>query len=259
MKRARQMMIKEDLHVHSRFSHCADHDMNFSTMVGRALERHIETIGFTDHPHNNGLAAHHVELASFRERCAAPISILIGAELEVIAPGRLIVDPADLPLADYLLAAPSHYDLASDPPVDDLRDARQWGHRILRDFQWVLGSGAAGVAHPFYVFYLIVRDADEEVLPHVGEVLECIDVDTLQRTLEAMRDEGIALELSRRLNSHPTFEEFMGIVYAMARDIGVRFFTGSDAHQLDVVGMFPESLRQFIDSLDLKEEHLWHP
>jgi len=253
------MMFRNDLHVHSSFSRCADPEMQPSAIVGRALERRVETIGLTDHPHQSGLAAHHAELAAFRSRCAAPIRILIGAELEVIAPGQLIIDPADLPLADYLLAAPSHYDLENDPPVEDLRDARQWAKRILRDFQWVLGTGAAGVAHPFYVFYLIIRSPEEDALPHVGEVLECVDVDTLQWTLEAMRDEGIALELSRRLTSHPTFEEFMGIVYGMARDIGVRFFTGSDAHQLDVVGLFPDPLRRFIDRLDLSEKDLWCP
>ncbi len=233
--------------------------MHPSAIAGRALEMNLESIGITDHPHQDGLDWHHDELASFRERCAAPLRIYIGAELEVIAPGRLVIDLAKLPLADYLLAAPSHYEIESDPPVDDLRDPRQWAKRLQRDFQWVLGSGASGVAHPFYVFNLIAGYPEHIGLPHVGEVMERLDIDVLRHVMAGMEREGIALELSRRVNSHPTFEEFMGILYGMAKEIGVLFFTGSDAHKIDAVGVFETPLRRFMSRLGISESDLWSP
>jgi histidinol phosphatase-like PHP family hydrolase len=247
-----------DLHVHSFFSPCADPAMSFHTILDRAEAAGLRDVGVTDHPYRDGLGRHHGQLALFRASRPSSVRIWIGAELEVAAMGRLVLSRSELPHADYIVAAPSHYDLAGHPPVPDLSDPAQWADRLLTDLENVPGSGADAVAHPFFVYSLQAGVPAELRLPPMEDVLAEIRPRRLDWLLERLAADGIALEISPRSTYLAVFAAFMEGVYRRARAAGVKFLLGSDAHRPEAVGDFSR-LAGMLADLDLAEDDLWHP
>lgn len=250
--------MKHDLHCHTFFSPCADRSMTVSAILEAAEAAGLESIGLTDHPHRPGLAEHHRSLLHARSASVSPVRIWIGAEVEVSGFHKLVLDRAALPHADYLLAAPSHYDLVHFPPVEHLDDPVEWADRILTDLENVPGSGAQGIAHPFYVYAILVQPPPGLALPLMAEVIAEIRPRRLDHWLEKCAADGVALELSSRMTITAVFAQFMEQTYRRAREIGCRFFTGSDAHRLDRIGQLGKAA-DMPARLGLAEDDFWHP
>jgi len=250
--------METDLHVHTFFSPCALATMSFNAVLEAAERAGVREIGLTDHPHRAGLARHHRALHAARADYRGPVRVWIGAELEVAGMGRLVIPPATLPHADYLVAAPSHYDVVGNPPVLHPQDPFEWADRILTDMENVPGSGARTIAHPFFVHSLVVRPPPGMRLPNIDDVLAEIRPKRLERLLERLATEKIALEISPRLSLHLGLESFIEETYRMAQAMGVRFTTGSDAHKPDDVGQLREA-EGLVRRLDLGPADFWHP
>jgi len=251
--------MEYDWHIHTVFSPCAHWTMDFSGIVAAAMDAGLTGVGLADHPFRSGLAEHHESIDAFRKKMFAPLLIFIGAELEVAGPGRLVIDPASLPMADYIIASPSHYDVFEDEPVEDMSDAAQWADRIVADFANVVGTGADIIAHPFYVCPLIFDEPKGVGFPSIGDVLHLIDRVRLRRALNDLAEQGVALEISRRALSHPALQCFLEGVYLEFKDMGGKFSLGSDAHSLEYVGKLGERTEEIIANIGLESEQLWHP
>jgi histidinol phosphatase-like PHP family hydrolase len=250
--------MKHDLHCHTFFSPCAERNMTVSAILEAAHAAGLESIGLTDHPHRPGLARHHHSLQHARSSSDSPVRLWIGAELEVAGFQKLVIDRGDLPDADYLLAAPSHYDLVHFPPVDHLEDPVEWADRLLTDLENVPGSGVQGIAHPFFVYSILVRPPPGLALPLMGEIIAEIRPRRLDHWLEKCAATGVALEISSRMAISAAFAQFMEQTYRRAHAIGCRFFTGSDAHRLDRVGQLGKAA-DMPARLGLTEKDFWHP
>ena len=250
--------MKSDLHCHTFFSPCANPAMTVQAMVEAAEGAGLAGLGFTDHPHRPGLAQHHLSLRHALDSVESPVRFWIGAELEVARFQRLVIEPRALPHADYLIAAPSHYDLIHFPPVPNLEDPAEWADRLMTDLENVPGSGAQGIAHPFYVYSILVEPPRGMVLPLMAEILAELRPKRVERWLEKCAESNVALEISPRIYTTDVFAGFVEGVYQNARRIGCRFFTGSDAHRLERIG----SLGRAVDlpgKLGLTEDDLWFP
>lgn len=250
--------MDRDLHIHTYFSPCADPSMTFERIVGAAEKAGMKDIGFSDHPFRPGLDRHHEAIREFRENLVSPVRVWIAAELEVLARGRLVLSGADLPLADYLIAAPSHYDLIHAPPVRNLSDPVEWADRLMTDLENVPGSGADAVAHPFFVMALQTGGDPAWGLPFMSQVLGEIRPRRLEWMLDQFAADGLALEISPRLTYLPIFEQFMSSLYQKAKRRGMRFILGSDSHRSATVGQF-EKLAAFMRGAGLGPQDLWHP
>lgn len=249
--------MEYDWHIHTVFSPCAARDMEFSAIVAKALERGLRGVGFTDHPFRRGLAKHHLEIDEYRKKLYAPIDIFIGAELEVAGPGRLVIDPEDLPVADYIIAAPSHYNVLQEEPVENMSDARQWSERLLMDFRNVLGSGADIIAHPFHVYSLQYNLPAGIGFPPLGDVLKLMDRERLRGIMKRLAEEGVALEISRRAHSDPALRSFLEGVFLEYKEYGGKFSLGSDAHSLDRVGVLGSDTENILAAAGVSREDLW--
>jgi histidinol phosphatase-like PHP family hydrolase len=250
--------MKHDLHCHTFFSPCAERSMTVSAILEAAEAAGLEGIGLTDHPHRPGLARHHHSLQHARATSDSPVRIWIGAELEMAGFQKLVMDRRALPDADYVLAAPSHYDLVHYPPVDHLDDPVEWADRLLTDLENVPGSGAQGIAHPFFVYSIVVKPPVGLALPLMGEIIAEIRPRRLDHFLEKCAVEGVALEISSRMAVSAVFAQFMEQTYRRAHEIGCRFFTGSDAHCLDRVGQLGKAA-DIPARLGLTDADFWHP
>jgi histidinol phosphatase-like PHP family hydrolase len=250
--------MDRDLHIHTYFSPCAEPSMTFDRIVHEAEKAGMKDIGFSDHPFRQGLDRHHEAIRAFRESLESPVRVWIAAELEVAARGRLVMTGSDLPLADYLIAAPSHYDLIHAPPVRNLSDPAEWADRLLTDLENVPGSGADAVAHPFFVMALQTGGDPKWELPFMSQVLGEMRTRRLEWMLDRFSEDGLALEISPRLTYLPVFEQFMSSLYQKAKRRGIRFLLGSDSHRAATVGQF-EKLVAFMRKAELSPEDLWHP
>jgi histidinol phosphatase-like PHP family hydrolase len=252
------MTFDRDYHVHTFFSPCADAAMSFARIVEAAEKAGLAEVGLVDHPYRPNLARHHEALDRARQDCAARLRIWIGAELEVLGLGRLAIPPNELPHADYILAAPSHYDLQNYPPVPNLADPVEWADRLMTDMENVPGSGAHAVAHPFFVYGMHVSPPAGMELPKIVDVMKEIRPKRLEWLLERYAAERIALELSPRLCYAPEFEAFIEPVYRRAKSLGIRFLVGSDSHRPPTVGQLGKAV-DFAGRLGIEPRHLWHP
>ena len=232
--------------------------MSYPAIVEAAERAGLQEIGLTDHPHRRGLARHHEALDRMRDEFPPRLKLWIGAELEVMGLGQLIIPPPELPLADYLLAAPSHYDLINFPPVNNLEDPVAWADRMMTDMENVPGSGAHGMAHPFFVFAIIVRPPAGMKLPLIEQIFAEIRPRRMSRLLERLAEGRVALEISPRLSCTPTFEGFLEGMYREAKAAGCKFYTGSDSHQLETVGKLGRS-EAFAQRLALEPTDFWSP
>jgi histidinol phosphatase-like PHP family hydrolase len=252
------MVIDRDLHVHTFFSPCADPAMSLSAILEAAAAAGVKDVGLTDHPYRPGLAHHHEHLDRGRRAAGSPVRVWIGAELEVLGPQRLVLSTADLPLADYIVAAPSHYDLINFPPVSRMDSAAEWADRLVGDMENVPGSGAHAIAHPFFVYAIVVANPPGLQLPKVEHILPLIMPRRLNNVLEKLAGESIALEISPRAVQTPAFAAFMEDFYRRARRMGIRFLIGSDSHRAATVGRLGGAAA-LVERLGLTPDDLWHP
>lgn len=251
--------MRGDYHIHTFFSPCAEPTMSPDRIVEMALAAGCKEVGLTDHPYHEGLERHHQALARARERLAnSGVRIWIGAELEVVAMGRLIIPPERLPLADYLIAAPSHYDLANSPPVKNVKDPVEWADRMLTDLENVCGSGAHAVAHPLYVQQFIRDGSPAYRYAPLKAILAEMRPKRLDHILDRFAEERIALEISPRLTLHKEFEAFIEEWYRRAHQKGIKFMLGSDSHRPWTVGRLGLATNLIL-RLQLTEKDLWHP
>jgi histidinol phosphatase-like PHP family hydrolase len=232
--------------------------MTFAKIVSAAETVGLKDIGLSDHPFRRGLDAHHRAIEEFRASLESPVRVWISAELEVLSRGRLVLSAADLPLADYLIAAPSHYDLIHAPPVRNLSDPVEWADRLLTDVENVPGSGADAIAHPFFVMALQTGGDPQWGLPFMSQVLGEMRTKRLERLLDQLAQDHVALEISPRLTYLPVFEQFMSSLYQKARSRGMRFLLGSDSHRATTIGQF-DKLAVFMRKTGIGPEDLWHP
>ena len=232
--------------------------MRFDRIVEAAAQAGLTDIGLTDHPFHEGLERHHEALDRARSRCRADLRIWIGAELEVVGMGRLILPPNRLPHANYLIAAPSHYDIEHFPPVPHLDDPMEWADRLLTDLENVPGSGAHAIAHPFFVHELMRSAHNGPRFPPLAEVLAEMRPKRLEHLLTVLAEHRIALEISPRIVVRADFELFMESFYRQAYRMGLRFLLGSDSHRPDTIGRLGRA-EDFIRRIGLGPDDLWHP
>jgi len=248
-----------DYHVHTFFSPCADARMSYHNILDAAEAAGLEEIGLTDHPFHDGLAEHHEHLFLARRRTASRARVWIGAELEVVGPGRLALSRKQLPRADYLIASPSHYDVERHPPVAHLNRPDEWAERMIADMENVPGSEASVIAHPFFVYALLVAAPNGAVrLPGIADIVNAMSPRRLAIMLEKLAAARLALEISPRIGFTPAFTLFMEYLYNEARKYNMRFSLGSDSHRPPTIGRLGAA-QVFADRLGLRPEEIWRP
>lgn len=249
--------MERDLHVHTFFSPCAEPTMSLSAILEAAAAAGVAEVGLTDHPHRPGLARHHRTLDRAREIQRGPVHVWIGAELEVVGFRQLALPVTELPDVDYVLAAASHYDVVNAPPVPHLEDPVEWADRLMRDLENAVESGAHAIAHPFYAYALLRPPSGLRIAP-LDDILAEIRRPRVDRWLETVAAAGMALEISPRLCVHLGLESFVEETYRKARELGIRFSTGSDAHRPGMVGVLGQA-EYLMRRLGVTERDLWSP
>ncbi len=149
------MNLDTDLHIHTHYSPCGNHEMRPADIVRAAAEKGITRLAITDHIYeftDRGIFDRiRAEVAEARDGLANAPEVFFGCEAEVMAPGRTAGSRELADGLDFVMAGATHYQnkgITELPEGDD--DFR--AHYVLRMFEYAVGlPWVSNVAHPFFI------------------------------------------------------------------------------------------------------------
>jgi histidinol phosphatase-like PHP family hydrolase len=241
-----------DFHIHTIMSACASGEMTMRNIAERCLALGRRAIGISDHvmcpEHVSCIAEDIGEAQVFSSGVPA---ICIGCELDMIAPGAAAADIGrDFPV-DFVCVATNHFQLDhvwrpalltapslveywadSAISMTELPRADVWVHpATLGPFDDILGGRTL-------ISFLHPRKRDD--------------------LFRSLREAGIAVELRK---PPPTPEGEAGHIefYSLAREAGVKFSIGSDAHRLSALSEAWEGVKDLARKVGFSSADLWLP
>lgn len=263
------MPFDQDVHIHTLLSGHSAPDMMIGAVVHEAemqglrrivilehipdLPRYIEdvTTGHLRSAPRHTLDAVQDEVAYWREHTT--VEILNGVEVDADPhdrSGRLLLD--DMRGVDVVLASFHFLPGTALPWFRPEAVHPEHGEIVLREWvMWACAVAANPVvdifAHPALSMMRcgVIAEFDEATLA------------SLEPMLEAMARHGVAFELNEGLPRRftPEQEATYPAFCRRAKEMGVRFVIGSDAHERKRVGRF-DVVRQMIEAAGLEEADL---
>ncbi len=227
-----------DLHIHTNLSACStDPGQTLETIVAFAAANHIPAVGVTNHVWDREIPgssswyapqdfAHIQRIREQIPRDLHGVRLLIGAETEY-AGGRIALTRAHRDALDYVLVPHSHIHMRGLVLPEACVTDRQVAQYLLDSFVSLVEKDfATAVAHPFCP---VGRTPE-----NVKAILDCITDDEFARCFSAACAHNAAIEINGSCMagewSTPALVAGYERLFSIARDCGVTFTLGSDAH-----------------------------
>jgi histidinol phosphatase-like PHP family hydrolase/predicted phosphodiesterase len=244
-KRSAQTVRKivDDFHVHTNYSRSAQENMQPDIICQRAAELNLSYIGFTDHLYKHTTYDDVIKLRKAVDKVNGDgTKAFFSLEVELANVNETTLPASWRDQLDYVLLALDH---ASGPamPVPLASDIEKWIERYRIGYQVAGKSGVDVLVHPF---------------SGCPKALDLINDKKLIEMLHCLADGEVAIEMNAvHLARHRGKADY-GRLYRLARDIGLLFSTGSDAHRLEDFGRTRE-LNLWLDKLNIDDSMLWRP
>ncbi len=247
-RRGQSYRVVNDFHVHTSYSGrsrgTSDPRMTPQAVCQRAAELGYRRIGFTDHLYAwtsyQDLADLHEAVRNVR---VEGVEVFFGSEVELSTAQRTGMPSQWRGMLDYVLLALEHDSGPTTIPIPELDDPHGWIQRYKIGCQVAAAGGAEVLAHPFY---------------RCLAVLDVISDADLRQMLETLAEGGVALELNApRLTRELGRVDWTRLVIT-ARDIGLKFSIGGDAHHLEYFGRASD-LEPLLEQWGIDDSMLWIP
>ena len=241
-----------DFHLHTHYSACGKRDMAPARVAAGYRAAGYEAIGFTDHLHPWIDPSIYARLRHDLEQSVEPLdglSCYVGCEAEVVAPGEVTLDAATAETLDFAIIAASHFHLSHVARPGDPSPSGVAAHYVRFFLEAVRWPGASAIAHPFI--------ANRDALGPMADIWPYVDQSSLRAALQEAAGRGVAVELSPKALSPAHADVFLEF-YQRARECGVRFLIGSDAHDAERIAS-TSRLQPLADALGLTEADIWRP
>jgi histidinol phosphatase-like PHP family hydrolase len=247
--------FRTDFHNHSARSRCARPEMTVAAMAERFEACGLVMAGISDHVYPDGQIGERCRATRMDvEAARSSVDIRVGAEVDVLYPGRLSVRPEELGCFDYVLLACTHYQgRPAVPPPVSMEPAAVAQNMV--DFMTYAASleFADAIAHPFHATGLEAYEED----PARAGVIELIPDEAFRRIARDMRERGLAIEINTVV-LEKGYARAMFRFYAICKEERVKFSLGSDAHWLSGIGEVP-LIAGYLESLQLTDGDIWTP
>lgn len=255
------------MHIHTFASKCClDELQTIDNIAMQARELGLERIGLADHVWDNpGLMPNDFYQGQGRDRCLnlkrsafrfdnSDLDVLVGCEVETIAPNKFSITDELAAEMDFVLLATDHFhlrDLVAQPKKFKPRHfARHMLEMYLGGIQCPFGDI---MAHPFLTmgYYDIYED-----------VIAAISDRTFNEVFAETAESGKAVEITTHYLGNPSrgklFSREVPIrILSLAREAGCKFVFSSDAHQLSSICRVLELKTLALDA-GIREEDI-HP
>lgn len=236
------MIIKEDIHIHTNISLCAKADATIDKYIEKAKATQLTTLGFANHLWDSAVSGaskwystqniEHVmqlkkELPSSME--IDGIKLLFGCETEFTYEGKLCLAEENFDLFDYVIVPHSHTHMACVMPREYAEDNKRHAKFLMDSFMAVvehpLSERFTTIAHPF------VPGTKYDIY---NEVQALIPDSYFYEAFSAAKEKGIAIEMNGSTliympESRIPSCEYVRI-YSIAKECGCKFTYGSDSH-----------------------------
>lgn len=252
-----------DLHIHSGLSLCSgDPEQTPARILDYAKEKGLTTICLTDHfwderipgPSDWYARQDFAHIAAARPLPQAEgIRFLFGCETEMDRSMRLAISRERFDSFDFVVVPTTHFHMEGLTRPSEIATPRQkadyWMARLNALMDMDLPFRKIGVAH--LTCTLIERDRDKWL-----ETLRLLDEDALRRVMARAAERGVGIELNAD-DMRAFADDEADVVlrpYRVARDMGCRFYCGTDAHHPAEFENAEQVFARAIDLLGLTEE-----
>jgi len=245
--------IEVDLHIHTRYCPCAKKEMTIESIVEKARECRLRTIGLVPHSYpimeqgQERLRVYETVREEIETLSDVDLQIFLGAEVDCINfSGTLLIGREIAKRVDYILAAPGHYHLSfvNKPPQDE--EGKFYYHQTILNL--LDNPLVSAIAHPY------------SSLLHEMSTLGKSAKKYFEKIALKAKENRKAVEINNKLfasSSHfPGFIENYKLFIRILAQNGVMFLLGSDAHSLNNIGKVPSNV---FEELNIAESQIWLP
>jgi len=221
------MLIRQNMHTHTRLSYCGGRDSTVANTVTEAESVDLELLGISDHIDVLGsgrevlMQQNRDELADIETR----VKVLVGSELSLQDPDTLPISRDEIAKLDYVLVSCNHFHLncVQNP---DVRTEPAYADWFLTMAEGAIRLGATIIPHPFS--YVGVRQMGDGSPVDFHLLLKSYDRARIRKVFRQAGERRTAFELNPGRMSQ--FCDFFEEIIPIARDEGVKFAFGSDGH-----------------------------
>ena len=260
--------VDHDIHVHTFLSACS-HDEGAvpASMLGRAAEQGVRTVGFTDHLWDAAVPGssewyrpqdftHISQIRKQLPEDTGGVRVMVGCETEYVGGGRVGISPAVAEQLDFVLVPHSHFHMEGFVRPASVDTPAAIAALLCERFAEAIELDVTtGIAHPFLPC----------ILPgQLDEILGHIDDDGFTRFFARAAERGVSIEITTgafpslgKGESEGAHDEAFLRVYRLALAAGCVFHFASDTHSLEGMGRV-RGLQPFVEELGLTAHDL-HP
>lgn len=261
-----KFQIDHDLHIHSHISPCAGYDprQNPEAILAYGLSNDFGLLCITDHIWDQNVATvernpwkkRGLDVARARTLLPLPQSeacrILPGIEVDMDYLGNLGLSPENYDAFDFIVLAPSHLHLKKftrDEQTVGTSAAElkaYYQKRLLQLLNMDLPFHKCGLAH-----FASCLDCDEGTFA----VLDRFTDEEFAEIFGLAAERGLGIELNAdEFPEDPTEAACVLRPYRIAKEMGCKFYLGSDAHQPEDFAGKKAKMQRITEQLDLQEE-----
>lgn len=251
-----------DLHIHSEISLCSnDPEQSTERILAYAKENSLKTICLTDHFWDErvpcGLDWYVPQ--NFEHICAAKplpqadgIRFLFGCETEMDKNMTLGISRERFEEFDFVVIPTTHFHMTGFTIPEDVVSPQQkadfWFEKLNALLDMDLPFHKIGIAH--LTCGLIDRNRDNFL-----KTIDLLDSDALKRVFSKAAEKGVGIELNSDDMSFKDYErETVLRPYEIARDMGCKFYCGSDAHHPKTLDGAKKIFERAVGLLGLTED-----
>lgn len=252
-----------DLHIHSKISLCSDDpEQTNERILQYAKEMHLNTICLTDHYWDEKVPIHqkmdfyekqnlvHISAAKPLPQ-AAGIRFLFGCETEMDQNMTLGISKEMFDAFDFVIVPTTHFHMTDFTIPAELASPKQkaqfWLKKLNALLDMDLPFHKIGIAH--LTCGLMDRSREKFL-----ELLQALPTEELEKVFAKAAKKGVGIELNSD-DMKFTMEESEIVLrpYKIAKQMGCKFYMGSDAHHPDGLDQARDIFERAIDLLELEE------
>lgn len=259
-------IFDNDLHIHSKISLCSnDENQNNERILQYAKENKLKTICLTDHYWDENVdgASDWYKLQDFRHISAAKplpqddgIRFLFGCETEMDKNMTLGISKKKFDDFDFVVIPTTHFHMTgftiSEEIVSPKQKSEFWLAKLNTLLDMDLPFYKIGIAH---LTCGLIDSSRENFL----RIIELLDDDSLKKVFKKAAEKGVGIELNSSDMDFKDEEESIVLKpYRIARDMGCKFYCGSDAHHPNELDAASKIYKRAIKLLELTENEKFH-
>lgn len=256
-------IFDNDLHIHSKVSLCSnDEEQTAERILKYAVENNLKTICLTDHFWDENVPADLNEFYKIQNFEHISVSkplpqsdgteFLFGCEIDMDKNLNIGISKEKFDEFDFIVVPTTHFHMTDFTTPPEMTDPSEKADYWLKRFNAVLDMDLPfhkiGIAH---LTCGLIDSSRENFL----KTIDAIDGEKMKSVFSKAAKAGVGIELnSDDMKFTDSEAETVLRPYKTAKDVGCKFYMGSDAHHPKELDIAKGRFERAIDLLNLTED-----